>query len=116
MSEWPILSTVTFLPLVGAVLVLAIRGDDEVSRRNIYHVALWTTAITFVLSIIVWTRFDTGSSDFQMTENVAWLGGAINYRMGVDGISVLFVALTALLTPAASSPRSSRSSIVSRNI
>ena len=100
MSEWPILSTVTFLPLVGAVLVLAIRGDDEVSRRNIYHVALWTTAITFVLSIIVWTRFDTGSSDFQMTENVAWLGGAINYRMGVDGISVLFVVLTALLMPA----------------
>ena len=100
MSEWPILSTVTFLPLVGGVLVLAIRGDDEVSRRNIYHVALWTTAITFVLSIIVWTRFDTGSSDFQMTENVAWLGGAINYRMGVDGISVLFVVLTALLMPA----------------
>ncbi len=100
MSEWPVLSTVTFLPLVGAVLVLAIRGDDEVSRRNIYHVALWTTAITFVLSIIVWTRFDTGSSDFQMTENVAWLGGAINYRMGVDGISVLFVVLTALLMPA----------------
>ena len=100
MNDWPILSTVTFLPLVGALFVLAIRGDDEVARRNIYHVALWTTAITFVLSIVIWTQFDSSISDFQMVEETAWLGDSINYRMGVDGISVLFVVLTAFLMPA----------------
>ncbi len=99
MSDWPILSTVTFLPLVGVLFVLTIRGDDEVSRRNIYHVALWTTAVTFVLSLVVWGRFDSSTSDFQMLEEASWLGGSINYRMGVDGISVLFVVLTAFLMP-----------------
>ncbi len=99
MSDWPILSTVTFLPLVGVLFVLTIRGDDDVSRRNIYHVALWTTAVTFVLSLVIWGRFDSGVADFQMLEDAAWLGGTIHYRMGVDGISILFVVLTAFLMP-----------------
>ena len=99
MSDWPILSTVTFLPLVGVLFVLTIRGDDEVSRRNIYHVALWTTAVTFILSLVVWGSFDSSTADFQLVEEATWLGGSINYRMGVDGISVLFVVLTAFLMP-----------------
>ena len=53
MSEWPILSTVTFLPLIGALLVLVIRGDDAIARRNIFNVALWTTTVTFILSIFI---------------------------------------------------------------
>jgi NADH-quinone oxidoreductase subunit M len=100
LTDWPILSTVTFLPLLGALFVLTIRGDDDVSRRNIFHVSLWTTAVTFVLAIIVWIQFDPADAGFQMVEESAWLGGSINYRMGVDGISVLFVVLTALLMPA----------------
>ena len=59
MSEWPILSTVTFLPLVGALLVLVIRGDDAIARRNIFNVALWTTTVTFVLSLFIWVNFDS---------------------------------------------------------
>ena len=58
MSDWPILSTVTFLPLVGALLIVVIRGDDESARRNIYWTALWTTLITFVLSLFIWARFN----------------------------------------------------------
>ena len=100
MTDWPILSTVTFLPLLGALFVLTIRGDDDVARRNIFHVSLWTTAVTFVLAIIVWIQFDPSDAGFQMVEESAWLGSSINYRMGVDGISVLFVVLTALLMPA----------------
>ncbi len=100
MSDWPILSTVTFLPLLGALFVLSIRGDDDVARRNIFHVALWTTAVTFVVAIIVWIQFDPSDPGFQMVEEAEWLGGSINYRMGVDGISMLFVVLTALLMPA----------------
>jgi len=99
-SDWPILSTVTFLPLLGALFVLSIRGDDDVARRNIFHVALWTTAVTFVVAIIVWIQFDPSDPGFQMVEEAEWLGGSINYRMGVDGISMLFVVLTALLMPA----------------
>jgi len=99
MIDWPILSTVTFLPLVGALLVLVVRGDDDVARRNIYHVALWTTVVTFVLSIFILVNFDSSSPDFQMVERTEWLGGSISYSMGVDGISVLFVLLTTFLMP-----------------
>ena len=99
MSGWPILSTVTFLPTVGALLILVIRGDDEIARRNIYHVALWTTAVTFVLSLFIWANFDAADPGFQMIERTEWLGGAITYGMGVDGISMLFVILTTFLMP-----------------
>ena len=99
MSEWPILSTVTFLPLVGALLVLVIRGDDAIARRNIFNVALWTTTVTFVLSIFIWINFDTSDPGFQLVEQTDWLGGCITYKMGVDGISMLFVILTTFLMP-----------------
>ncbi len=100
MTGWPILSTVTFLPLVGALLVLIIRGDDDIARRNIYHVALWTTAVTFVLSLFIWIDFDPSDPGFQMVEHHGWIGSTISYSMGVDGISMLFVILTTFLMPA----------------
>jgi NADH-quinone oxidoreductase subunit M len=99
MSNWPILSTVTFLPAIGALMILVIRGDDDIARRNIYHVALWTTAVTFVLSLFIWANFDTADPGFQMVERADWLGSTISYAMGVDGISMLFVILTAFLMP-----------------
>jgi NADH-quinone oxidoreductase subunit M len=99
MSGWPILSTVAFLPTVGALLILVIRGDDEIARRNVYHVALWTTAVTFVLSLFIWANFDSADPGFQMVERTTWLGDSISYSMGVDGISMLFVILTTFLLP-----------------
>ena len=100
MSDWPILTTVTFLPLVGALLILLIRGDDETARRNINLVALSTTIVTFILSLFIWGGFDTTTADFQMVEKSDWLGGFVSYHMGVDGISMLFVILTTFLMPA----------------
>jgi NADH-quinone oxidoreductase subunit M len=97
--DWPILSTVTFLPTVGAFLVLIIRGDDAAARRNMFQVALWTTIITFLVSLLIWYAFDSSQADFQFVEQAPWLGGAINYKMGVDGISMLFVILTTFLMP-----------------
>ena len=99
MSEWPILSTVTFLPLVGAFLILMIRDEGAAARRNIRNVALFTTAFTFVLSLVIWALFDPRESGFQLVEKAEWLGSGITYHMGVDGISMLFVILTTFLMP-----------------
>jgi len=99
MADWPILSVVTFLPLLGALFICAIRGEDELALRNMRYVALWTTGITFILSLLIWTNFDNGLSTFQFEEKGEWLGGAITYHMGVDGISMLFVILTTFLLP-----------------
>ncbi|MGI9415460.1 MAG: NADH-quinone oxidoreductase subunit M [Hyphomicrobiales bacterium] len=100
MTGWPILSVVTFLPILGALFIFAIRGDDEIALRNTRFVAMWTTIITFVLSLLIWINFDAGTAEFQFVEKGEWLGGAINYHMGVDGISMLFVILTTFLMPA----------------
>ena len=98
MTSWPILTVVTFLPLVGA-LFIAFLNEDEAGVRNARWVALWTTLVTFIISLILVWRFDPSSSDFQFTERRPWLGGAITYAMGVDGISLPFVVLTTALLP-----------------
>jgi NADH-quinone oxidoreductase subunit M len=99
MTDWPILSTVTFLPLVGVALLLLTRGDTALGRRNILNVSLLTTVFTFVVSLFIWINFDNSNTGFQMVEKHAWLGTGISYHVGVDGISMLFVILTTLLMP-----------------
>ncbi|MCS0505330.1 NADH-quinone oxidoreductase subunit M [Ancylobacter mangrovi] len=100
MYDWPILSVVTFLPLVGALLiVLMIRGDDEVAKRNARWVALWATLVTFVISLLLLLGFDPSATEFQFVETRSWIGDIAAYRMGVDGISLPFVLLTTLLMP-----------------
>ncbi len=100
MSTWPVLSLVTFLPLVGAVFILAIRGDADVVARNARFVALWTSLATFVMSLFIWFGFERGTAEFQFVEKAVWFPGYnIDYHMGVDGISMLFVMLSTLLTP-----------------
>ncbi|MBK8009287.1 MAG: NADH-quinone oxidoreductase subunit M [Rhizobiales bacterium] len=101
MATWPILSVTTFLPIVGALFILLLRGDDEAVKRNARWVALWTTVITFVISIFLITGFDKGNPGFQFVEDHPWLGGTIRYKMGVDGISLPFVILTTFLMPIA---------------
>jgi len=96
--SWPILSTVTFLPLLGALLIAALRGGDEAADRNARFIALWTTLVTFALSLVLWRDFDPTTAQFQFVEQRAWLG-VIKFHMGVDGISLPFVLLTALLMP-----------------
>jgi NADH-quinone oxidoreductase subunit M len=100
MTSWPILSVVTFLPIAGAIFIAFLR-DDEAGARNARWVALWTTLITFAISLILVWRFDASSGDFQFLEKRQWLGGTITYSMGVDGISLPFVILTTALMPIA---------------
>jgi NADH-quinone oxidoreductase subunit M len=96
--SWPILSTVTFLPLLGALLIALLRGDDGSTFRNARFIALWTTLITFAISLILWRDFDPTTAQFQFVELKPWLG-PISYHMGVDGISMPFVILTTFLMP-----------------
>ena len=99
MTGWYILSTITFLPLVGALFILAIRGDDEVARRNMRATALSVTLINFVLSVLAWNGFDPSQAGFQLEDRVTWLGGLMTYHLGVDGISMPFVLLTTFMMP-----------------
>jgi len=100
MADFPILSLLIFLPLAGAGFILTINGEDEMGKRNARNVALWTSSITFVLSLFLWFNFDNSTAAFQFVEKVDWIPTYnIAYHLGVDGISVLFVLLTTLLTP-----------------
>ena len=96
--SWPILSTVTFLPLLGALLIGLLRGQDESAFRNARYIALWTTLITFALSLLLWRDFDPETAQFQFVELRPWLG-PISFHMGIDGISMPFVLLTTFLMP-----------------
>jgi NADH-quinone oxidoreductase subunit M len=99
MTTWPVLSVVTFLPLVGALFIMALRGDNESVKRNARWIALWTTLVTFAVSLVLVWRFDPASAEFQFVEKARWLSGYANYTMGVDGISLPFVILTTALMP-----------------
>jgi len=100
MDSFPILSLVTFLPLVGVLFILAARGTEEQVARNARWGALWTSLATFVISLLLWLNFDPTTSDFQFVEKVAWLPAFnISYHMGIDGISLFFVILSTFLTP-----------------
>jgi NADH-quinone oxidoreductase subunit M len=99
MTGWPILSTITFLPLVGVLLMMFISDDNEAGRKNIRWIALFATIITFLVSLLIWAGFDTTTANFQFVENKPWLDSGIRYHVGVDGISLLFVILTTFLMP-----------------
>ncbi|SDC04671.1 NADH dehydrogenase subunit M [Bradyrhizobium brasilense] len=100
MTTWPILSVTTFLPAVGAILVyLLARGGDETASRTARWIALWTTLITFAISLILVARFDPASTDFQFVEKASWLATGITYHMGVDGISLPLIILTTAIMP-----------------
>ena len=99
MTTWPILSVVTFLPLVGALIVYVSRGDDEAAKRNSRWIALWTTIVTFGISLILVWRFDPSNTDFQFVEKTSWLATGITYHMGVDGISLPLMILTTAILP-----------------
>src|SRR5690606_15776150 len=94
-----ILTIVTFLPLVGALFILLTPGRGDGAVRNVKWIALVTTLVTFVFSLILWSMFDPTTADFQFVQNIPWMGDVIGYRMGVDGISILFIVLTGLLMP-----------------
>src|SRR6202012_2400631 len=100
MTTWPILSVVTFLPLVGAILIYILaRGGDEAAARNARWIALWATLVTFAVSLILVWHFDPAQPDFQFVEKTSWLATGITYHIGVDGISLPLLVLTTAILP-----------------
>src|SRR5688572_24752145 len=101
MSNFPLLSGMIFLPLVGALFILFfVRGDDETAARNAKATALWTSIAAFILSLCVFHGFDPSQASFQLVEQVRWVKGYnISYHVGVDGISIYFIMLTTFLMP-----------------
>jgi len=101
----PILSLITFIPLLGAMVlvVTSVLASDAAAKaqieKNAPRVALAASIAVFILSILLVMDFDPGTADFQFLEDTPWLGGGIEYRLGVDGISILFILLTTFLTP-----------------
>jgi NADH-quinone oxidoreductase subunit M len=99
-AGFPILSLLTFLPLAGCVIIMAVRGDEATVASNARWTALWTSLIVFAISCVLWVRFDKSVPGYQFSESVPWLPEfGVGYRMGVDGVSVLFVLLSTALTP-----------------
>ena len=94
-----LLSIVTFLPLVAAlILALLLKGDDAAAQRNAKWLALIATSATFLISLLLLSEFDPANPGFQFVEERAWIMG-LHYKLGVDGISILFVMLTTFLMP-----------------
>jgi NADH-quinone oxidoreductase subunit M len=101
MADFPILSIIVFLPLIGALfLALFIRGDDKEANRNAKNAALWVSFGTFIFSLSLWFGFDPSTSAFQFEEKHEWVEGYnIYYHLGIDGISIFFILLTTFLMP-----------------
>ncbi|MGC6529602.1 MAG: NADH-quinone oxidoreductase subunit M [Candidatus Puniceispirillaceae bacterium] len=100
LENWPILSLVTFMPLLGVAFLLMIRSSGPAADANARLVALWTSGFTFVISLVLVFGFDNQATGYQFEEFTTWIAGTgINYHMGVDGISMPFVLLSTFLTP-----------------
>ena len=97
--NFPILSSITFLPLIGAFFVFLTRGETNQVNRGAIYVSLFTTFANFFLVLFLWYSFDNSSSNFQFVEETVWISGFIKYKFGIDGISILFILLTAFIIP-----------------
>ncbi|WP_440676816.1 NADH-quinone oxidoreductase subunit M [Candidatus Pelagibacter sp. HIMB1587] len=96
--SFPILSSLILLPTIGA-LFLFFTKDKDGNNSTAKYVALFTSIVNFLISVYLWASFDQSISDFQFVEDRTWIEGFINYKVGVDGISILFIILTTFITP-----------------
>ena len=99
MTDWPLLSVIIFLPLIGGFIILIIK-EDPVGSVNIRWAAFWTSIGTFILSCLLWLQFDSSNRSYQFVEKISWFEDLkFNYHIGVDGISLFMILLSTFLTP-----------------
>ena len=94
--NFPILSTLIFLPLVSSFFIFL---SKEKNNNSAVYISLFSSLATFLLSLFIWYSLDSTSSDFQFLEEKNWINNFIKFKLGIDGISILFIVLTALITP-----------------
>ena len=97
--NFPILSAIIFIPLIGAFFIFVTKGVQKNVEKNSKYVAIFSSLTNFLLSIFLWYSFDTTTADFQFVEKKNWIEGFINFQLGVDGISILFILLTTFIAP-----------------
>ena len=97
--NFPILSAIIFIPLIGALFIFITKGSQKNIEKNSRYVAIFTSLTNFFLSLFLWYLFDNTISDFQFIEEKNWINGVINFQLGIDGISILFILLTTFITP-----------------
>ena len=96
--NFPILSSLILLPSIGALFLLFTKSNKE-NNLTVKYVALFTSLVNFFLSIYLWISFDNTISSFQFVEERIWIENLVNYKVGIDGISILFIILTTFITP-----------------
>ena len=95
----PILSILIFLPLVGVFFLVFTRGDEHFIRKASINVSLITSLLTLLISIFIWFNFDKTTAEFQFVEEKEWIRDFINYKVGIDGVSLIFIILTSIIVP-----------------
>ena len=95
--DFPILSSLILLPTVGALFIILSRSSESTNFQSSKYVALFASFANFFISIYLWYIFDPSITEFQFVENRLWLRGFINYKVGIDGISILFIILSTLI-------------------
>jgi len=96
--NFPILSTVIFIPLLGSFFIFLSKDNKENNKNSIY-ISLFTSFANFFLALFIWYSFDKNFTGFQFIEEQNWISGFIKFKLGIDGISILFIVLTTLITP-----------------
>tara|TARA_B100001123_G_scaffold63065_1_gene69184 strand:- start:124 stop:1626 length:1503 start_codon:yes stop_codon:yes gene_type:complete len=97
--NFPILSAIIFIPVIGALFILITKGNQKNVEKNSKYVAIFSSLVNFLLALFLWFSFDNTISDFQFVEKKNWIKGFINFQLGVDGISILFILLTTFIAP-----------------
>ena len=95
--NFPILSTLIFLPLISSFFIFLSKGQKN--NNSAIYISLFSSFATLLLSIFIWYSLDLTSADFQFLEEKAWINDFIKFKLGVDGISILFIVLTTFITP-----------------
>src|SRR3989339_1192037 len=100
MTDFPVLTLLMLLPLLGVLFILTISGERDDVYRNVRQVAFYASVFTLSLAVFMFGRFEPDVTDFQFVENMPWISGwGISYHLGIDGISLFFVMLTVFLVP-----------------
>ena len=97
--NFPILSAIIFVPIIGVIFILITTGTERNIEKNSKYVAIFSSLVNFILTILLWFSFDSSKAAFQFIEERTWIDGFVNYKIGIDGISLLFVLLTAFISP-----------------